>query len=91
MFTTLVRFDTVYAVHFKCSLARVVDFPNLWPYLRDLYGRPGIAETVKLDQIRAHYYGTHTDLNPHRIIALPPAAALNAPHSRAALSTASAA
>jgi putative glutathione S-transferase len=83
VFTTLVRFDTIYAVHFKCSLARVVDFPNLWPYLRDLYQRPGIAETVKLDQIRAHYYGTHPQINPSGLVALIPRTLdLDAPHGR---------
>jgi glutathionyl-hydroquinone reductase len=91
VFTTLVRFDAVYATHFKLSVRRIAEYPNLWPYLRDLYQQPGIAETVRFDDIRRHYYCTHTDLNPHRIVALPPAADLNAPHSRAALSTASAA
>ena len=74
LFTTLLRFDAVYAVHFKCSLARVVDYPNLWAYARDLYQQPGIAETVRFDEIRAHYYGTHPMINPSGIVALQPEA-----------------
>src|SRR4051812_6278172 len=67
LFTTLVRFDRVYAIHFKCSLRRVIDHPNLWPYARDLFQRPGIAETVRPDEFRAHYYTTHPTINPSRI------------------------
>jgi glutathionyl-hydroquinone reductase len=91
VFTTLVRFDPVYATHFKLSLRRVVDYANLWPYLRDLYQQPGIAETVRFDEIRRHYYCTHRDINPNRIVALRPAEDLEAPHGRAALRSASAA
>jgi putative glutathione S-transferase len=91
VFTTLIRFDAVYATHFKLSLRRIVDYPNLWPYLRDLYQQPGIAETVRFDDIRRHYFCTHPDINPNRIVALQPAADLNAPHGRAALRAASAA
>lgn len=79
LFTTLVRFDAVYAIHFKCSLKRIVDYPNLWPYLRDLYGWPGVADTVRFDEIRRHYYGTHPQINPSGIVALQPAADLAAP------------
>jgi len=82
LFTTLVRFDAVYAVHFKCSIRRVVDYPNLWPYLRDLYGQPGIAETVRLDEIRAHYYRTHPMINPSGLVALAPDEDFGAPHGR---------
>ena len=80
LFTTLVRFDAVYAIHFKCSLRRIVDYPNLWPYLRDLYQRPGIAETVRFDEIRRHYYLTHPQINPSGIVALQPLADFTAPH-----------
>jgi putative glutathione S-transferase len=73
LFTTLVRFDAVYHVHFKCSLKRIVDYPNLWPYLRDLYQQPGIAETVRMDDIRAHYYRTHPMINPSGLVAVAPA------------------
>jgi len=83
LFPTLVRFDAVYAVHFKCSLRRIVDYPSLWPYLRDLYQRPGIADTVRFDEIRRHYFGTHPSINPNRIVAVQPAADVSAPHGRA--------
>ena len=68
LFPTLVRFDTVYYLHFKCNLRRIVDYPNLWGYTRDLYQLPGIAETVDMDQIKRHYYTTHDMINPSRII-----------------------
>ncbi len=82
LFTTLVRFDAVYAIHFKCSLRRVVDYANLWPYLRDLYQQPGIAETVRLEEIRAHYYRTHPMINPSGLVALAPDEDFDAPHGR---------
>jgi putative glutathione S-transferase len=82
LFTTLLRFDAVYAIHFKCSLRRIVDYPNLWPYARDLYQHPRIAETVRFDEIRRHYYGTHPMINPTRIVALRPDEDWGAPHGR---------
>jgi glutathionyl-hydroquinone reductase len=83
LFTTLVRFDAVYNIHFKCSLRRIVDHPNLWPYLRDLYQQPGIAGTVRMDEIRAHYYRTHGKINPSGLVALMPADLdFTAPHGR---------
>jgi glutathionyl-hydroquinone reductase len=81
-FTTLLRFDAVYAIHFKCSLRRIVDYGNLWPYARDLYQQPRIAGTVRFDEIRRHYYGTHPMINPSRIIALRPDEDWDAPHGR---------
>jgi glutathionyl-hydroquinone reductase len=86
LFTTLVRFDAVYAVHFKCDLQRITEYAHLWPYLRDLYQQPGIAETVRFDEIRAHYYGTHASINPNGIVALQPRADFWAPHGRDQLS-----
>ncbi|HWF50405.1 MAG TPA: glutathione S-transferase C-terminal domain-containing protein [Solirubrobacteraceae bacterium] len=85
LFTTLVRFDPVYAVHFKCTLRRLVEYPNLWPYTRDLYQQPGIADTVRLDEIRNHYYRTHAGVNPSGLVAVLPDADLTAPHGREAL------
>lgn len=82
LFTTLVRFDAVYAIRFKCSLRRVVDYPNLWPYVRDLYQRPGIAETVRFDEIRRHYYVTHPGVDGGGLVALQPLADFSAPHGR---------
>ena len=60
LFTTLVRFDAVYYSHFKCNLRRIIDYPNLWNYLRDLYQVPGVADTFNLDHIKRHYYGSPT-------------------------------
>ena len=82
MFTTLVRFDQVYHTHFKCNRKFVHQYENLWPYLRDLYGTPGVAETVRMDHIKEHYYTTHPDVNPKRIIAVGPDLDFEAPHDR---------
>jgi putative glutathione S-transferase len=76
LFTTLVRFDPVYHVHFKCSLRKLREYPSLWPYLRDLYQWPGVRETVSFDEIRAHYYLTHSAINPAGIVAVMPSASL---------------
>jgi putative glutathione S-transferase len=73
LFTTLLRFDAVYQIHFKCSIRKLVEYENLWPYARDLYQWPGVAATVTFDEIRAHYYGTHPMINPSGIIAMLPA------------------
>src|ERR1700751_873009 len=72
LFVTLVRFDPVYVGHFKCNLRRIYDYPNLYPYLRDLYQIPGIAQTVDFDHIKRHYYYTHDDINPTRIVPIGP-------------------
>lgn len=85
LFTTLIRFDPVYVGHFKTNLRRIADYPNLGAYLRDLYQHPGIADTVKVDQIKVHYYTTHLGLNPSGIIPEGPVLDWNAPHGRAAL------
>jgi len=82
LFCTLIRFDAVYYVHFKCNVRRILDYPNLSGYLRDLYQQPGIAETVNFDHIKRHYYMTHHEINPTRIVALGPELDLNAPHGR---------
>jgi putative glutathione S-transferase len=73
LFPTLVRFDEVYNVHFRLNRRRVVDYPNLWAYARELYQQHGVASTVALDQIKRHYYTTHDELNPKKIIPLGPA------------------
>ncbi|WP_201546981.1 glutathione S-transferase family protein [Psychrobacter immobilis] len=85
LFTTLVRFDAVYVGHFKCNIRRIVDYPNLWGYLRDLYQVPGIAETVSIEHIKAHYYTSHANINPTRIIPVGPVLDFNEPHDRAHL------
>lgn len=82
LFTTLVRFDPVYVGHFKCNRQRIADFPNISNYLRELYQMPGIAETVNLDHIKNHYYGSHETINPTRIVPKGPALFYDAPHDR---------
>jgi glutathionyl-hydroquinone reductase len=82
LFPTLVRFDSVYYGHFKCNRRRIVDYPNLWSYTRDLYQLPRVAETVSLEQIKRHYYTTHDMLNPSRIIPAGPELDFLAPHGR---------
>jgi len=82
LFVTLVRFDAVYHGHFKCNLRRIIDYKNLFSYLRDLYQQPGIAETVNFDHIKRHYYYTHDDINPTRIVPLGPIQDLSAPVDR---------
>jgi putative glutathione S-transferase len=82
LFTTLVRFDAVYYSHFKCNLRRIVDYPNLSNYLRELYQVPGIADTVNLDHIKRHYYMSMTAINPTRVVPLGPLLNLSAPHDR---------
>jgi len=86
LFTTLVRFDAVYVGHFKCNLRRIVDYPNIWGYLRDLYQVPGIEETVAMDYIKAHYYGSHETINPTRVIPVGPDIDFHTPHGREQLS-----
>jgi glutathionyl-hydroquinone reductase len=73
LFTTLVRFDAVYCGHFKCNRNRLIDFPELWDYTRTLYQIPGVAETVRLDQVKTHYYGSHRTINPTGIVPKGPA------------------
>jgi len=82
LFTTLVRFDVVYQIHFKCSIRKIAEYRNLWPYLRDLYQWPAVRETVSFDEIRDHYYRTHTMLNPFGLVAVMPALDFEAPHHR---------
>lgn len=82
LYTTLARFDSVYHGHFKCNVRRLVDYPNLWAYARDLYQRPGFGDTTDFDQIKRHYYMTHPQLNPTRIVPLGPALDWHAPHGR---------
>ena len=76
LFTTLVRFDAVYQIHFKCSLRKLIEYEHLWPYARDLYQWPGVADTVDFDEIRRHYYLTHPMINPSGLVAVRPAAEL---------------
>jgi putative glutathione S-transferase len=86
LFPTLARFDPVYFGHFKCNVRRIVDFPNLSGYLRDLYQQPGIAETLDIDFCKRHYYGSHDTINPSLIVPIGPEVDYSTPHDRAALS-----
>ncbi|WP_047948336.1 glutathione S-transferase C-terminal domain-containing protein, partial [Pseudomonas aeruginosa] len=72
LFTTLVRFDAVYHGHFKCNLRRIEDYPNLSGWLRELYQRPDIGETVDFEHIKGHYYASHRTINPTGIVPLGP-------------------
>ncbi len=88
LFTTLMRFDPVYVGHFKCNKRRLADHPNLWGFTRELYQMPGIAETVNLDHIKRHYYGSHESINPHRIVPKGPDIDYSEPHGRERLTAA---
>lgn len=82
LFTTLIRFDVVYHGHFKCNIRRIVDYPQLSNYLRDLYQVPGVADTVDLESVRQHYYQSHDMVNPTRVVAVGPDLDLDGPHDR---------
>ncbi|WP_318567408.1 glutathione S-transferase family protein [Salinigranum marinum] len=71
-FPTLYRFDAVYHTHFNCNVRRLVDFDHLWDYARDLYQTPGVAETCNMDQVKAHYYRSHGEINPTGIVPVGP-------------------
>jgi glutathionyl-hydroquinone reductase len=79
---TLLRFDPVYHGHFKCNRQRLVDYPNLWPYARDLYQHPGVAATWHPDHAVEHYHRSHESINPHRIVPIGPRPDWTAPHGR---------
>ncbi len=82
LFTTLVRFDPVYHLHFKCNRKRLIDYPNLWEYTRELYQVDGVAETVNMGHIVRHYHFSHESINPHRIIPINPNIDFLEPHGR---------
>lgn len=82
LFTTIVRFDAVYHTHFKCNRRRVVDYPNLWAWARELYQWPGVAGTVHPDHVTRHYYFSHDMINPHRIVPIGPDVDWSEPHGR---------
>ena len=82
LFTTLLRFDPVYVGHFKCNLRTIESYPNLSNYVRDLYQVPGVAETVRMDHIKHHYYASHDMINPTRIVPVGPEIDFSTPHDR---------
>ncbi len=86
LFVTLIRFDAVYYGHFKCNLRRIVDYPNLWGYVRDLYQFRDVATTVNFDHIKRHYYMTHPKVNPNRIVPIGPLLDLTSSHGREGMS-----
>jgi putative glutathione S-transferase len=88
LFTTLLRFDPVYVGHFKCNKRRLVDYPNLWAYTRELYQVPGVTETVDLRHIKQHYFGSHATVNPTGIVPKGPEIDFDAPHDRERLKAA---
>jgi glutathionyl-hydroquinone reductase len=88
LFTTLARFDAVYHLHFKCNRRRLIDYPNLWAYARELYRWPGVAGTIHFDHIVRHYHYSHDSINPHRIVPINPVIDWHAPHGREALKAA---
>ena len=85
MYTTLVRFDEVYHTHFMCNHKLIREYDNLWPYLRDLYTTPGFGETTEMDHIKEHYYTTHPDVSPKRIVPMGPDPDFETPHDRGEL------
>ncbi len=82
LFTTLIRFDPVYHLHFKCNRKRLIDYANLWAYARELFQIPGVAETVNMVHIVRHYHFSHDSINPHRIVPINPQLDYHAPHGR---------
>jgi len=82
LFTTLIRFDPVYHLHFKCNRKRLIDYPNLWAFTRELYQWPGVSETVGMQHIVRHYHYSHDTINPYRIIPVNPVLDYLAPHGR---------
>ncbi len=88
LFTTLARFDAVYHLHFKCNRRRVIDYPSLWAYARELYQWPGVADTIHFDHIVRHYHYSHESINPHRIIPINPVIDWMEPHGRERLKAA---
>jgi putative glutathione S-transferase len=86
LFTTLVRFDEVYHGHFKCNVRRIIDYPNLWGFTREIFQLPGIAATVNMAHIKRHYYESHRTINPTGVVPVGPAPNFATPHGRAVLS-----
>ncbi|SHI48052.1 putative glutathione S-transferase [Shimia gijangensis] len=82
LFTTLIRFDPVYHLHFKCNRKRLTDYPNLWAYTRELYQMPGVAGTVNMHHIVRHYHYSHETVNPYRIVPINPVIDYGEPHGR---------
>lgn len=86
LFTTLYRFDEIYHTHFKCNRRHVVDYPNLWGHTREMYQLPGVAQTCNMVHCKAHYYRSHSGLNPSQLVPIGPSPNFAAPNDRDRLS-----
>lgn len=86
MFVTLIRFDTVYHTHFKCNKKRIIDYPNIWGFVREIYQTSCVAETVDQEHIMKHYYASHKSINPFSIIPVGPDIDFMEPHGREKMS-----
>jgi putative glutathione S-transferase len=82
LFTTLIRFDSVYVGHFKCNLRTIESYPNLSAYLRELYQVDGVSQTVDFEHIKGHYYESHLMINPTGIVPAGPTVDYMRPHGR---------
>ncbi|XP_038893698.1 glutathionyl-hydroquinone reductase YqjG isoform X1 [Benincasa hispida] len=82
LFVTIIRFDEVYAVHFKCNKKLIREYPNLFNYTKDIYQTNGVGSSVNMEHIKKHYYGSHPTINPFGIIPLGPNIDYSSPHDR---------
>jgi len=83
IFTTLLRFDVVYYVHFKCNIKRLVNYPNIWEFVKEIYQMKGVVETVNMEHIKNHYFMSHIQINPSRIVPAGPLDVdFSVPHKR---------
>ncbi|KAF3972250.1 hypothetical protein ACB098_07G048000 [Castanea mollissima] len=87
LFVTLIRFDEVYVVHFKCNKKQLREYPNLFNYTKDIFQIPGMSSSVNMEHIKRHYYGSHPSINPFGIIPLGPDIDYSSPHDRERFST----
>uniref|UniRef100_A0A5B7B9I8 Putative glutathione S-transferase omega-like 2 n=1 Tax=Davidia involucrata TaxID=16924 RepID=A0A5B7B9I8_DAVIN len=87
LFVTLIRFDEVYAVHFKCNKKLLREYPNLFNYSKDIFQIPGMSSTVNMEHIKQNYYGNHPSIDPFGIIPVGPSINYSSPHDRDRLST----
>jgi len=82
LFVTIIRFDAVYFVHFKCNKKRIIDNPNLHGWMKDVYQHPRIGKTIFINHIKNHYYGSHVTINPYSIVPVGPDLDFTTPHGR---------
>jgi len=82
LWTTLLRFDPVYFTHFKTNIRRLVEYPNIYGFVRDIYQLPGIKETVNMWEIKHHYFESHLWINPRGIVPEGPIIDYDIPHNR---------